>query len=87
MHHSAGKTKRGLAGSTSTTPAVTMAPNYSCPYRLCKPAAAAICALVDGGKIVVVPDSPVRWPILVIGASATLLSMSSMLSAHLSTYA
>ena len=87
MHHSAGKTKRVLAGSTSTTPSVTMAPNHSCPYRLCKPAAAAIHALVDGGKIIVVPDSPVRRPILVIGASATLLSVPSMLSAHLLTYA
>jgi hypothetical protein len=34
-----------------------------------------------------VPDSPVRWPILVISASISLLSMPSMLSAHLSSYA
>jgi hypothetical protein len=87
MHHSVGKTQRVLAGSTSTTLAVTMAPNHSRPYRLCKPAAAAVRALVDGGKIVGVPDSPIRWPILVISTSATLLSMPSMLSAHLSTYA
>jgi len=87
MHHFAGKTKQVLAGSTSTIPAVTMAPDDSRPYRLCKPAAAAICALVDAGKIVVVPDSPVRWPILVISASISLLSMPSMLSAYLSSYA
>jgi hypothetical protein len=64
-----------------------MAPDHLRTNRACKPATAVICALVNGGEIGIVPDSPFYWPILVINANATRVSQPSMVAGHLTTCA